>query len=117
MGQPFLTDEVMVSCFMASSSWSSFAALLPRFGLSGGVSIQVGGLGGGIFSTSMSTGGYSNGRYIFGIGRLLGTWADHVLMAMASEGLSGCTCLVPSPAQSFRSVVSVPVLIVMAVNL
>ena len=93
MGHLFLTDGDMASWFMASSSWSSFAALLPRFGLSGRVPIQVGGLGGGVFSTSMSTGGYSNGRYIFGIGRLLGTWADHVLMAMASEELSGGTLL------------------------
>ena len=117
MGRLFLTDGDMASCFVASSSWSSFAALLPRFGLSGGVAIQVGGLGGGIFSTSMSTGGYSNGRYIFRIGRLLGTWANHVLMATASEELSGCTCLVPLPAQSFGSFIGVPVLIVIAVNL
>ena len=98
-------DVVEPPVWVALSLWSA-SALLPSVtlaawpfmvGLSGGVSMQVGGLGGGVLSTSTSIGGYPRGGYIFGIGMLVGTWADRVLAAMVSEALSGSTCSTPSP--------------------
>ena len=90
-------DVVEPPVWVALSLWSA-SALSPSVtlaawpfmvGLSGVVSMQVGGLGGGVLSTSTSIGGYAIGGYTFGIGMLIGTWADRVLATMVSEALSG----------------------------